>query len=177
MGTTVNTYRSAQVWEQIRKLPDACRAMLDAFVSRRMQHAASAVKHIHSRRDDLRGIRFNVSPTSQADTPAVEFGLLDPNVISGSIPAFFIGRNTDGLWVVREAKGRIGGLFILKRSAISFAHDQSGTRGCATIFPTEGFELDLENKGNLFAGYLAPLLRLEGFSRMIRRCRRLRASS
>jgi hypothetical protein len=85
---------------------------------------------------------------------------LDPNVISDSIPAFFIGRNAYGLWVAREAKGRIGGLFMLKSSAVSFAREQSRPSGCASIFPTEHVELDLKNEGNLLASYLAPLLRL-----------------
>jgi hypothetical protein len=85
---------------------------------------------------------------------------LDPNVISDSIPAFFIGRTAYGLWVAREAKGRIGGLFMLKSSAVSFAREQSRPSGCASIFPTEHVELDLKNEGNLLASYLAPLLRL-----------------
>jgi hypothetical protein len=94
---------------------------------------------------------------------------LDPNVINDSIPAFFIGRNLDGLWVAREARGRIGGLFMLKSSEVSFAREQSGPSGCATIFPTERFELDLRNEGNLLASYLAPLLRLRSvFPGMIR---------
>ena len=33
---------------------------------------------------------------------------LDPDVVSASIPAFFIGRDKAGLWVAREANGRIG---------------------------------------------------------------------
>jgi hypothetical protein len=55
----------------------------------------------------------------------------------------------DGLWVAREARGRIGGLFMLKSSAVSFAREKSGPSGCATILPTERFELDLKNDGNL----------------------------
>jgi hypothetical protein len=84
---------------------------------------------------------------------------MDPSVVSEAIPAFFIGRNQAKLWVAREAKGRIGGLFLLQRSAVSFAHAHGGSAGCATIFPTERFELDLENEGNPFATQLAPLVR------------------
>ncbi len=92
--------------------------------------------------------------------PAPQFGPLDPNIVSDAIPAFFIGRNRAGFWVARDLKGRIGGLFLIKNSAVSFAHAQSGPAGCATIFPAERFELDLENEGNPFAAQLAPLVRL-----------------
>lgn len=37
-----------------------------------------------------------------------------PALLSEAIPLFFIGRNKDGLWVAREADGRIGGIFLLK---------------------------------------------------------------
>jgi hypothetical protein len=73
---------------------------------------------------------------------------LDPDVVSASIPAFFIGRNTAGLWVAREANGRIGGLFLFRSSAVDFANRQSKPARCALVFPTETFELDIENRGN-----------------------------
>ncbi len=96
----------------------------------------------------------------EPETSPLRFEPLDPGIVSETIPAFFIGRNKGGFWVAREAKGRIGGLFLLKRSAIAFAHAQGGPAGCATIFPSERFELDLKNEGNPLAGPLAPLLRL-----------------
>ena len=92
--------------------------------------------------------------------PAYPFGHMDPHVISEAIPAFFIGRNRSGFWVARESEGQIGGLFLLERSALAFAHAHGGPVGCATIFPTERFELDLDNEGNPFAPQLAPLVRL-----------------
>jgi hypothetical protein len=92
--------------------------------------------------------------------PVNAFEPLDSSIISDAIPAFFIGRNRAGFWVAREAKGRIGGIFLLKSSALSFAHAQSAPTGCATIFPSEKFELDLENEGNLVAVRLASLMRL-----------------
>lgn len=73
---------------------------------------------------------------------------LDPDVVSASIPAFFVGRNTAGLWVAREASGRIGGLFLFKSSAVDFANRHSRPARCALVFPTETFELDIENRGN-----------------------------
>ena len=57
--------------------------------------------------------------------PVAEVKPLDPDVISAAIPAFFIGRNTADFWVAREARGRIGGLFLFKRSAVDFANRQS----------------------------------------------------
>jgi hypothetical protein len=83
-----------------------------------------------------------------------------PRSHSEAIPAFFIGRNKDGFWIARDAKGRIGGIFLLENSALSFAkrHNQPG--GCATIFPSHRFELDLENNGNPLALQLGSLMRL-----------------
>jgi hypothetical protein len=75
-------------------------------------------------------------------------GPIDPDVVSAAIPAFFIGRNSTGLWVAREANGRIGGLFLFKSSAMDFANRQSAPARCALVFPTETIELDVENRGN-----------------------------
>ncbi|MGY3235434.1 hypothetical protein ACVMAJ_002324 [Bradyrhizobium sp. USDA 4448] len=80
--------------------------------------------------------------------PAAELTPLDPDVVSAAIPAFFIGRNKVGLWVAREARGRIGGLFLFKSSAVDFANRQSAPARCALVFPAETFELDIENRGN-----------------------------
>jgi hypothetical protein len=80
------------------------------------------------------------------------------------IPAFFIGRNAAGLWVVREANGRIGGLFLLKSSAVDFANRQSKPARCALVFPTGIFELDIENRGNPLIVLAARLL--EGAKRL-----------
>ncbi|MBW7972069.1 hypothetical protein [Bradyrhizobium sp. BR 10289] len=74
---------------------------------------------------------------------------LDPDVVSTAIPAFFIGRNSAGLWVAREANGRVGGLFLFKSSAVDFAHRHSAPARCALVFPTDTIELDVENRGNV----------------------------
>jgi hypothetical protein len=89
-----------------------------------------------------------------------QFRPLDPAIVNETIPAFFIGRNMEGFWVARDAKGQIGGIFLLKHSALSFAKRSSGPGGCATIFPSERIELDLENKGNPLARLLLSLIRL-----------------
>ena len=100
-------------------------------------------------------------PTMAASAACL--GPIDPDVISTAIPAFFIGRNSAGLWVAREAHGRIGGLFLFKSSAVDFANRQSGPARCALVFPAETFELDIENRGN-------PLIALaEGARRLLAR--------
>ena len=96
-----------------------------------------------------------------AEPIATHFRPLDPDIVNAAIPAFFIGRNGAGLWVARDVKGRIGGIFLLKESAVSFAKENSRPAGCVTIFPSERFELDLQNRGNPLAGYLGALIRLK----------------
>jgi hypothetical protein len=101
--------------------------------------------------------------TVPADEPAkviTEFRQLDGDFVNEAIPAFFIGRNMEGFWVARDAKGQIGGIFLLERSALSFARRNSRPAGCATIFPSERFELDLENSGNPLVAQLGWLNRL-----------------
>jgi len=148
------TARKMWLRQQLKTMVFACHEIFDAFASKRMQHATAEAEQARPRR---RSSHPN-SPPDQSETVVVQFGPLDPNVLSETIPAFFIGRNRAGLWVAREAKGRIGGIFLLKNSALSFAHAQSRPVACATIFPSERFELDLENEGNPFAVHLAPLM-------------------
>ena len=95
-----------------------------------------------------------------AATVATPYLPLDPGIVSEAIPAFFIGRNRQGLWVARDIKGRTGGIFLLESSALSFARRNSGPAGCATIFPSERIELDLANQGNPLATQLGWLMRL-----------------
>jgi hypothetical protein len=99
-------------------------------------------------------------PTDLPAKVTAPFQPLDPGIVCETIPAFFIGRNKDGFWVARDAKGRIGGLFLLEASALSFARNKSRPEGCATIYPSERIELDLENNGNSFLPQLIWLERL-----------------
>jgi hypothetical protein len=75
----------------------------------------------------------------------------DPAVLNETIPLFYIGQNRKGRWVVREAAGRCGGLFLFRRSAVRFARDESETSGCALMFVNQQLELDIENRGDDFA--------------------------
>jgi hypothetical protein len=96
----------------------------------------------------MAAIALQATHRQPRQVPVAELRPLDPDVISASIPAFFIGRNKAGLWVARDANGRVGGLFLFKSSAIDFANRQSAPARCALVFPTETFELDIENQGN-----------------------------
>jgi hypothetical protein len=84
----------------------------------------------------------------------------DPRVLSASIPLFFIGRNKYGFWVARAAEGQVGGIFLMKRSALRFAAKNSAPAGCATMFLTERFELDVENQGGVLAADLDAMIRI-----------------
>ena len=102
-------------------------------------------------------------PTRQPVAPTAATRLLqrpDPSILSEAIPLFFIGRNKDGFWVAREADGRVGGIFVLKRSALLFANTNAQPWGCATMVVSEAFELDIENKGNPFVAHFRAARRL-----------------
>ena len=71
----------------------------------------------------------------------------DCHVLSTAIPLFYIGKNRHGFWVVRDAEGRTGGLFLRRESALRFARDREPA-GCATMFLGEPLELDVENQGS-----------------------------
>ena len=79
----------------------------------------------------------------------------DASFLSDSIPLFFIGRDRHGFWVAREAEGRSGGLFLLKRSALRFAKAKSKPAGCATMFLAGPLELDVEIQGSRIVASLA----------------------
>src|SRR5512140_2782482 len=96
-------------------------------------------------------------PPAEGATGTAPFRPVDPDIVSEAIPAFFIGRNREGLWVARDVNGRIGGLFLRENSALSFARMHSGAAGCATVYLSERFELDLETDGNPSVVQLASL--------------------
>lgn len=112
---------------------------------------------------------FSEPELPKPSTATTPFQPLDPGVVNAAIPAFFIGRNKEGFWLARDARGKLGGMFLFESSALSFARRNSGLSGCATIFPSERFELDVENQGNPLIVCLAPLmlLAMRGLHRMI----------
>jgi hypothetical protein len=104
--------------------------------------------------------RAGIVPADRPAAVSAQFQPLDPGIVNEAIPAFFIGRNKEGLWVARDVNGQIGGIFLLENSALSFARRHSEPRSCATIYPSERFELDLENKGNPLAARFGAWMRL-----------------
>jgi hypothetical protein len=119
----------------------------------------------HSAHSPSRGIAFVAGNehklATAGPTPVVKFPRRpDPRVLSTSIPLFFVGRNKYGFWVVRAAEGRAGGIFLLKRSALRFAARNSAPAGCATMFLSERFELDVENQGGVLAAGLDAMIRI-----------------
>ena len=106
------------------------------------------------------GERSGAMPAEEPPRVTAQFQPLDPSIVNEAIPAFFIGRNKEGFWVARDVKGKIGGVFLFENSAVLFARRNSRPTGCATIFQSERFELDLENKGNPLVAHLGWLRRL-----------------
>jgi hypothetical protein len=103
--------------------------------------------------------RSGTLPAAEPAKVTAEFRPLDGDIVNKAIPAFFIGRNMEGFWVARDVNGQIGGIFLLKKSAVSFARRNCRPAGCATIFPSGTFELDLENEGNPLVAHLGWLRR------------------
>lgn len=94
------------------------------------------------------------APRSRFDAPttASQFPRRpEPSALSEAIPLFYIGRSKNGMWVVREADGRSGGLFLFRQTAVRFARRQAEPAGCAMMFIDEPFELDAVNQDDSYA--------------------------
>jgi hypothetical protein len=79
----------------------------------------------------------------------------DPVILNATIPVFFVGRNTDGLWVARDADASSGGLFLLKSSAVRFARHARLPFAPTIITLADRVELDIANSGNRHAARFA----------------------
>jgi hypothetical protein len=182
------SHEKAQVREWLSAILMVFLKVLNPFVGDRIRRATAQAEHVRRRKHRATRVtcamvampftypeHSQVSVQSRAEillddgcsgladesaNRAVQFQPLDSAIVNKSIPAFFIGRNQDGFWVARDTKGLIGGLFLLESSAVSFAKRHSKTTGCATIYPSARFELDLENDGNPFVAQLASFKRL-----------------
>jgi hypothetical protein len=82
----------------------------------------------------------------------------DINVLSQAIPLFYIAKNKHGFWVAREAEGRSGGTFLLRRSAVRFARHRSAPAGCAMMFLNEELDLGIENEGGRLVEAITALI-------------------
>jgi len=86
----------------------------------------------------------------------------DLSVLSETIPLYYIAQNSRGFWVAREAEGRCGGLFLLRRSALRFARHKSAPASCAMMFFDEVLELDVENEGSRLVAPVAAAMDIAG---------------
>jgi hypothetical protein len=80
--------------------------------------------------------------------------------LSEAIPLFYIALNNHGFWVAREAEGRCGGVFLLRRSAVPFAQQKSAPDGCALMFLDDPCELDVTNEGGRIVEPLTAVIDL-----------------
>jgi hypothetical protein len=62
---------------------------------------------------------------------------------SALAPFYYIGRNRNGRWVVRDGAGRCGGIFVDRVQAIKFAMFENGCHPEAAIMVPGVLELDL----------------------------------
>jgi hypothetical protein len=147
-------HRTGRVGERLQTALAGLLDAFDGFASHRTRLVAGEAEQIRPRQPQ------DTPRSDGSTTVSAEFRALDPDIVSEAIPAFFIGRNKEGFWVARDAKGRNGGIFLLESSATSFARRNSRPAGCATIYPLERFELDLKNNGNPLVPPLASLLRV-----------------
>jgi hypothetical protein len=135
---------------------------------------ANRKEHVREPRETVRptaaitrqGERPGIVPAEQPAAVSAQFQPLDPDIVNEAVPAFFIGRNKEGFWIARDVKGRFGGIFLFRYSALAFARRKSRPAGCATIYPSERFELDLENRGNPMVRHIGSVI---GLSRRPRR--------
>jgi hypothetical protein len=159
--TLERTGAAQRVAERLKAMAAAAGAVIDSYVSYRMQTSASEAEYVGR---PVTGVAKGACH-AQAEHPS-SVAIEDETkralrgIISEVIPVYFVGRNHDGLWVAREAEGSVGGVFLLKDSATSFARRHAGQTGCATIFPSQRFELDLANSGNPLAPSIGWSIRL-----------------
>lgn len=83
----------------------------------------------------------------------------DRSVLSEAIKAYLIGRTNDGYWVARDCDRPIGGLFLLRSSAVAFAKRNCEPYGCALMFEPDCVELDVQNRGNPFIEQIGRIKR------------------
>ena len=130
---------------------------------------ADQVAHFHIGRTSLQAICTDVGDEPALDqhkslSPARVSGKFPCrpsfDVLSGSIPLFFIARNRVGFWIAREAEGRTGGIFLFRKSALRFAETSCGTSGCATMFLADRLELDIESRGYRVIAWISAVLDL-----------------
>jgi hypothetical protein len=125
------------------------------------------VAHFHVGRSSLQNICTDVADEPTRDqhnsSPATGVSCKFPSrpscdVLSDSIPLFFIARNRVGFWIARDAEGRAGGIFLFRKSALRFAKKGRGISGCATMLLADRLELDVESRGNRVIAWISAAL-------------------
>jgi hypothetical protein len=81
-----------------------------------------------------------------------------PSTISA--PDYLVGRDAEGHWIVRDARGLVGGLFADRDAAIRFAEFETDHRPDAVVFVPERIALNL-------VGEVPPVARFKT-ARMLR---------
>ena len=66
-----------------------------------------------------------------------------PSVEGPGSSLFFVGKNSQGNWVVQDERGFRGGLFLDRIQALKFAKSENAGSSAAIIIMTEPFELDM----------------------------------
>jgi len=61
---------------------------------------------------------------------------------TATAPYFLLGRNSRGVWVIRETTGRRAGLFRTREAAIKYAREESLNGNFTILYRPEGLELD-----------------------------------
>jgi hypothetical protein len=84
----------------------------------------------------------------------------DPGALNHAIPLCLVGRNKDGCWVARDAETGIEGLFFSRWGALQFARRRHGSTMSATMFLSQGLELEAVNSGNPLVPRLVPIRRM-----------------
>lgn len=59
-------------------------------------------------------------------------------------PAFMIGRDCHGHWVVQDRQGKCGGLFADREAALRYVRAENGYRPCAVVMVSGNLELDMD---------------------------------
>lgn len=67
---------------------------------------------------------------------------------SSTSPLFFIGRDSQGHWVVQDQRHLCGGLFVDRAKALKFALFENGHRPQAVVMVPGVFELDMSGRAS-----------------------------
>jgi hypothetical protein len=73
--------------------------------------------------------------------------LVTQGKLTPCLTVFMIGQDSRGNWVVTEARGLRGGVFVGRAEALRYVRSESGGRPSAVVAVNEVFELDTSGMG------------------------------